>query len=130
MQQGDPIAQTALDIVNNQGLGASANNRLRMSLNTPIPAPGGGMFPPRINRATPALMNQVGVVLMQAHVDSIDELAPGSGVLSPIYIAAYHHEVFASYGLSDSTFGGTPVTGGLWEANFTAGLWYQDPECK
>lgn len=72
----------------------------------------------------PLDLNEVGIRIMQAHVAAVDADKLGTpGLLSPRQAAAYHHDVFAEYGLPATTFGGTPMTGGLWEASATKAIW-------
>ena len=66
-------------------------------------------------------LNDVGVDLMKAHVEATTRRS--DGWLSPQEIADYHHDVFSIYNLPAKTFGGTPITGGLWEASITRRLW-------
>ena len=69
-------------------------------------------------------LEEVGIKLMNAHVAWTDSDKLGvRGLLSPRQIATYHHDVFAEYGLPSTTFGGTPITGSLWEASATASVW-------
>lgn len=60
-------------------------------------------------------LEKVGVDIMRAHAQAA--AADADGWLTPGQIAEYHHEVFGQYGLPARTFGGTPITGGLWEAD-------------
>lgn len=56
----------------------------------------------------------VNIKLMDAHADYVRADNIGVyGLLSDREIAQYHHDVFRSMGLPSSTFGGTPITGGL-----------------
>jgi len=110
LDKGDPIAETALSILNNTGWGRVANNRLinfgRFYTNTNID------------------INEFGVAVMRAHAAAVgNEMIGIRGYLNPWQIANYHHEVGTSYGLPSSYFGGTPF-GGTAEANITASIWY------
>jgi len=125
--QGDPVAQTALDIFNNTGLGAVANRRLHNAISPPMMG-AGTRFIPFIPPRTTASVNDIGVALMQGHVRTIDRFPSQSGILSPRDIADYHHGIFADFNLPANTFGGTPVTGALWEAGLTQALWYDGCE--
>ncbi len=56
---------------------------------------------------------EMGQQLAEAHVLAVEEDARESlglmpGVLSCPQVAAYHHEVFARFGLPETTYGGTP----------------------
>jgi len=79
-------------------------------------------------------LTDVGASIMVAHVDatkgevsaatnsdSADVGIPGK--LSARQIAQYHHEVFELLELPPQTFGGTPITGALREADLTKFLW-------
>jgi hypothetical protein len=62
-------------------------------------------------------VRDVQIRLMNAHADWVAADTQGvPGLLNATQIAAYHHEVFNAIGLPDATFGGTPLTGMLWEA--------------
>jgi RHS repeat-associated protein len=68
-------------------------------------------------------LNEVGVKLMRAHVAWTDGDKLGvKGLLSPRQIATYHHDVFVEYNLPETAFGGTPMTGSLWESTATSRL--------
>ena len=100
LESGDPIAQLALDILDNKGLGMRANERLQ-----DFAREYGIELKP----------SEVSLKLMRAHADATDR--DGDGLLMAEVIAQYHHEVFAEYGLPPETFGGTPFFGALWEAD-------------
>lgn len=69
-------------------------------------------------------LQEVGVAVMRAHVAAVDEDNVGViGLLDPKQIEKYHHAVFALYGLPTTAFGGTPMTGELWEADATRLVW-------
>jgi hypothetical protein len=86
---GDPLAGTALSIVNNSDFsGQYANFRLRQAIITRSPT----MGPEAISREA----QQIGVQLMQAHVAAIDAFgSPTTGD-----IAAYHRNVFNAHGIT------------------------------
>jgi hypothetical protein len=111
LPQGDTIAETALDILNHDGLGGNlANQRLIGSLL--VRSPG----------ATPAALisevRAIGVELMGAHAAAVTQFQG----LSAGNVAAYHFNVFARHGLPSTTFGGTPFSGTEREAERTAHL--------
>jgi RHS repeat-associated protein len=107
---GDPLAGTALSIVNNSDFyGQSANFRLRAAINTRSP---------RITTSqTDAEVQQIGVELMQAHVAAIDQF----GSPNTADIGAYHAAVFKAHGLPSMTFGGALVLGSLGLTNLLTG---------
>lgn len=105
----DPIAQLALDTVDNVGLGYLANERLLAFANF---------------RGISIDPHQVGMRVINAHIEAINLDRSGvHGLLNPQQIAAYHHNVFSEYGLPNTTFGGTPLTGHVYEANVTSLIW-------
>ena len=109
LDSGDPIAELALDVLNDRGFGAFANERL---LN----------FAEQYDiRLT---IEEVNVRVMRKHAEitKVDK----DGLLTAVNIARYHHEVFAEYGLPPETFGGTPVTGLPGEAAFTGWIWCRE----
>lgn len=109
LRSGDPIAQLALSIVDNTGLGKAANDRLIDAAR---------------DRGLAVDLNVIGVRLMQAHVRAIVNDGRGTvGLLNPQQIAGYHHQVFADFGLPPTAFGGTPIMGRLWEADATRRFW-------
>jgi len=111
--RGDPIAKTALAILNNAGIGAAANASLAGTIRR--------YSPTALPTATiQAKVSQIGVLLMQAHVSAISQF--GSNLTSG-EIVQYHRDVFASQGLPPNTFGGAPLTGTKEEAFATAPLW-------
>ena len=58
--------------------------------------------------------------LAEAHIDAVDADKSGTpNFLSAGQITDYHHDVFSDIGLPPTAFGGTPLTGGDWEANVT-----------
>lgn len=62
--------------------------------------------------------------LMNAHADFVANDNQGvPGLLNPRQIAVYHHQVFGQLGLPRATFGGTPVTGFVREADVWSGIW-------
>lgn len=107
---GDPLAGTALSIVNNAfwGAGVVANLRLRNFINERTP----GMTASAVS----AEVQQIGVQLMQQHVAAIDKF----GSPNTSQIADYHNQIFNSHGLPNSTFGGT-MFGGAGITNFITG---------
>ena len=100
LESGDPIAQLALDILDNKGAGRLANERLRD-------------FAKRYG--VDVTLEDASLRLMRAHNDAT--AADGDGLLRAETIAEYHHEVFEQYGLPARTFGGTPIFGAVWEAD-------------
>ena len=113
--RGDPIAGTALEIVEGRGVGSLANQHLGSALRTRSPTMGG-----------PALateMRAIGVELMRQHVSAVKQF----GNPSSEQVARYHHQVFRDHGLPPSTFGGTIATGSESEANVTAPAWRSCP---
>ena len=61
--------------------------------------------------------------LAEAHIDAVDNDFRGTPqFLSADQITRYHHDVFDANGLPNNAFGGTPVTGGRWEASVTNAL--------
>lgn len=114
---GDPMADIALAAIENEGGvgdylfgGQAINNRLQAYARVY----GGGELD----------LHEVGVEVMKAHVLAVDQDKIGViGLLNPRQIAKYHHDVFANYGLPTTAFGGTPMTGGLWEASATRWVW-------
>lgn len=98
--EGDPLAATALGIVNNDTLeGQLANNRLQDDIVT--------YFPRMQSMDVANKMQGIGVALMRAHVAAIDRF--GSPNLDQI--TDYHRDVFRRNGLPGSTFGGTAIGG-------------------
>ena len=100
LESGDPIAQLALDILDNKGAGRLANERLR-----DFAKRYGVDVEPR----------EVSLRLMRAHLKAT--AGDPDGLLRAEAIAEYHHEVFDKYGLPARTFGGTPIFGTVWEAD-------------
>uniref|UniRef100_UPI0023E875D3 RHS repeat protein n=1 Tax=Pseudoalteromonas rubra TaxID=43658 RepID=UPI0023E875D3 len=113
----DPMGKIGLKAVQDEGGlidyltgGQAINNRLQAYA--------------RVYGDGPLDLNEVGIKLMEAHVAWTDGDRLGvHGLLSPRQIAVYHHDVFAEYGLPTTTFGGTPMTGALWEASATRAIW-------
>lgn len=110
--RGDPLASTALSIVNNStDLGMIANMRLRDAITTRSPT--------MSVDAVSAEVQQIGVQLMQQHVSAVQQLGnPSAGD-----IAAYHYQVFGQHGLPNTTFGGSMMTGTQIEATITSPIW-------
>ncbi|TAK52188.1 MAG: RHS repeat-associated core domain-containing protein [Gammaproteobacteria bacterium] len=107
--RGDPVAQTALNIVNHHGPSASfANQKLLAEILYRSPGSSSGAI---VNEA-----RQIGVELMQAHVAAVEQF----GDLSARTVAAYHFQVFDRHGVPPTAFGGTLVTGTALEAELTA----------
>ena len=108
LKSGDPIAQLALDILDNKGLGVRANERLQDFA---------------MEYGIELKLSEVSLKLMEAHAKATE--GDGDGLLRAAVIAQYHHEVFATYGLPPETFGGTPFFGALWEAkvHYTKPYW-------
>ena len=66
----------------------------------------------------------VQVRLMNAHALAVDADTLGvPGLLNSEQITVYHHRVFTELGLPKATFGGTPLTGHLWEVDIWDGIW-------
>ena len=134
LERGDPLARTALDIVNDRGfLGMTANARLFDAISErnggSTIAPNGMIIDTPIVRQQSvssifAEIDQIGVELAQAHVDAVDFRR---GNVSASDIARYHFAVFAKYGLPPTTFGGSPNTGTTLEAEILAGLYLDCP---
>ena len=105
LESGDPIAQLALDILDNEGLGAAANERLVDFAE---------------DRGLSLSLEDVSKEIAKAHAKStkLDQ----DGLLTAQRIAEYHHEVFEDLGLPARAFGGTPVFGLLWEADYNFGV--------
>lgn len=113
--RGDPLARTALSIVQNRGIGAIANN----SLATAIFKRNASHGRPQSLSVVQREVNEIGIRLMQAHVVAVTQYAqPSAG-----QIATYHYAVFREYGLDPSTFGGSPVTGTTTESSSTSFIW-------
>lgn len=107
---GDPLAATALSIVNNSSFsGQFANVRLRDYISS--------RSPQMSATAISAEVQQIGVELMQQHVAAIDRF--GSPTTSQI--ADYHRLVFNAHGLPGSAFGGTMILGSAGITNFVTG---------
>ncbi|KNC66282.1 hypothetical protein AC626_17965 [Pseudoalteromonas rubra] len=69
-------------------------------------------------------MQDVKLQLMNKHAEFVEADNLGvPGLLNPRQIAEYHHQVFNGLGLPSSTFGGTPLTGALWEADVWDPIW-------
>jgi len=111
LASGDPIAQLALDIIDNVGLGRAANEWLKLNA----------------TRAGVEIdLDQIGIDLMNRHVEFTDrDTTDTRGLLSPRQVARFHHLVFRTRGLPPTAFGGTPLTGQLREADFTRNIWCQ-----
>ena len=114
---GDPVAEAGLASLNpSDGPkdylfgGTSINNRLQAFAN--VYADG------VLN------IDQVRAELMNAHIRFTDRDTSGiSGLLNPGQIAKYHHQVFDRHNLPPTAFGGTPFTGAVGEAWYTAPIW-------
>lgn len=101
---GDPLAGTALSIINNSNFsGQYANFRLRQAISDRSLGAGRVMGSDAISRE----VQQIGIELMRAHVAAIDAF------VSPTtsQIADYHRDVFNAHGIPASTFGGTMLGG-------------------
>ena len=110
--RGDPLAATALGIVNNSTiLGQLANQLLQSAIVARSPT----MHWQGVARE----MNQIGVELMRAHVNAVNTF----GSPSAEQVAQYHFDVFGAHGLPASTFGGALFTGSQTEAGLSSGLW-------
>ena len=110
MQRGDRYAETALQVVMNQGgLGKAANFGLKWTA---------------FLHSTDYNEYEVNIRLMNAHGAAVHSDMNGiPGLLNNMQITKYHHEVFEQLGLPHSTFGGTPVTGMMWESNVWNSIW-------
>ena len=112
---GDAYAERALMVVQDQCI--SFDTCLMASAN--------------FNLHSTALINgvdidtrDVQVRLMNAHALAVEADNLGiPGLLNPTQITVYHHQVFTDLGLPKATFGGTPLTGQLWEVGIWDGLW-------
>lgn len=68
--------------------------------------------------------NEVRIELMKKHIEYTDNDNRGvPGLLNPRQATEYHHKVFESYGLPKNTFGGTMLSGSLWEADLNRVFW-------
>jgi RHS repeat-associated protein len=111
--RGDPIGATALSIFHHDGFGGNvANQKLVAAILMRSP----GSIPSEIISE----IRDIGAELMRAHVNAVAQL---NGLLSAEDIAGYHFDVFAMHGLSQRTFGGTPLTGTVTESRFTSFIW-------
>ena len=91
--RGDPLAATALEIVNDQGVNGKMANRF---------AAWGGESD----------LNGLGIDLMNAHIRAVDNDNLGIPYrLSVAQVDSYHHSVFVARGISTGWYGGT--LGGL-----------------
>jgi len=114
--RGDPMAATALGIVNNSSeMGMIANMRLRDAITTRSPGMSAG--------AVSAEVQQIGVELMRAHVNAVNTF----GSPSAANIAAYHFQVFGAHNLPNTTFGGSMITGTELEATMFSLIWKRCP---
>ena len=69
-------------------------------------------------------LKEVQIALMNKHAEFVQADNFGvKGLLNPTQIAEYHYEVFDTMGLPRSTFGGTPLTGRLFEAGVWRSIW-------
>ena len=109
-QSGDPLAEAALDVINNEGfLGRAANALLDMYA---------GLLDLDVDQ------DQLSADLARAHARATKNDTRGTkGLLHAEGITEYHHRAFDRHGLPNSAFGGTPFTGSTWEANITGSLW-------
>jgi type VI secretion system secreted protein VgrG len=111
LERGDPMAQTALEIVGSSSFrGYTANMRLRNGLR----ARDLDVFNNHEGE-----VEQIGRSLMREHVKEVGRV----GQPSPRDIARYHHKVFNDHGLPDSMFGGTMISGTEGEANLYDWMW-------
>lgn len=110
--RGDPLAETALGIVNhNTFLGQQANFFLQNAIVKRSPT---------IHwQAVAREINQIGIELMRAHMNAVNTF----GNPSSEQVAQYHFDVFAAHGLPASTFGGAPIFGTQIEARATSIIW-------
>ncbi len=73
----------------------------------------------------------VQIRLMNAHANAVAlDQVNVPGLLSPEQITVYHHQVFLDLGLPKATFGGTPVTGQLWEVPVWTDIWCKGCDIK
>lgn len=112
--KGDPVAHIALHVVKNtfdpkepavSSLGMETNDRLQSYLDEIYEAGG-----PRIT------LEQVGVAVMQAHVDAVDDdierrVGEKPGALSVPQVNTYHVKVFENLGIPASAYGGEAYFG-------------------
>lgn len=89
---GDPIAEVAIPILNDQGINGKVANWLT------------GL------RANPEKLNQLGVDLMVEHAKYVTADLNGCvgnipGLLHPSQVAEYHHNVFKKYGIGSFLLG-------------------------
>lgn len=106
---GDPAADLAINIGNDKGMGAMANNWLEFH--------GGSEF-----AVGSAKWKSLRLDLADAHqtmvmLDNVGVL----GKLSVSQIRGYHHQVFHFHGLSPAAFGGTPFFG--YGSHLTSPVW-------
>ncbi|MGH7026007.1 RHS repeat domain-containing protein [Brevundimonas sp.] len=113
--RGDPLARTALSIVQDRGFGAAANDALATAIFKRNAQAGA----PQPLHAVQHEVNQIGIQLMRAHVTAVNE----QGSPSAAQVAVYHYGVFAENGLLSSTFGGSFITGTAAEAFASSGIW-------
>ncbi len=112
LKAGDKLAQTALNIVNDEGvLEKITNFRLRNYLKY---------------SKSPLSENDVGVALMNAHVSAVDfdfnnNIGNIAGNLSYMQIDAHHYEVFDQLSISRIVYGGDLVPGFLSNAAYCSG---------
>ena len=107
LADGDPLAETALAIVNNSTFsGQEANQFLQSAIVA---------HSPTMNwMGVASEMQSIGVDIMRAHVNAIDRF----GSPNTSQIADYHAAVFNAHGLPASTFGGTSILGSASLTNF------------
>ncbi|WP_447894313.1 RHS repeat-associated core domain-containing protein [Vreelandella sp. GE22] len=121
-EAGDAYAARALMVVRNECssfdacIMASANFRLKSA----------AFF-----RGIDIDTKDVQVRLMNAHANAVEQDDLGvPGLLNPVQIAEYHHDIFNDLGLPNSTFGGTPITGTPGEATVWDWLWCKGCDSK
>lgn len=115
-ERGDPMAGTALSVVNNTGfLGVTANDILLGAIMNRDGETGNWQSDAQMHDE----VQQIGVELMRAQVNAVNTF----GSPSAAQIAAYHYQVFNAHGLPNTTFGGSPLTGTGIEATATRTVW-------
>ncbi|HMP07965.1 MAG TPA: hypothetical protein PJ982_16570, partial [Lacipirellulaceae bacterium] len=97
---GDPLAGTALGIVNNNTFSGQIANQILQSAVV-------AHSPTMHWQGVANEMQSIGVDIMRAHVGAIDRF----GSPNTSQITDYHRDVFNAHGLPGSTFGGTAIFG-------------------
>lgn len=97
---GDPLAGTALGIVNNNTFSGQIANQILQSAVV-------AHSPTMHWQGVANEMQSIGVDIMRAHVGAIDRF----GSPNTSQITDYHRDVFNAHGFPGSTFGGTAIFG-------------------